>query len=169
MASAKQDASTSSRGSKVGRPSKFDKRYVDQVFNLALLGLTEAEMADVLGVAKQTLHNWRKAHPEFLDAVNRGKTQADARVARSLYERACGYSHPETVITSYQGEVTKTRVTRHYPPDPGAGVNWLTNRQPSRWRRAPDPTTGDAEAPPPVKVIVQVTDARRRPDPDAEA
>jgi hypothetical protein len=31
---------------KVGRPSKFDPEYVEQARKLALLGATDAEMAD---------------------------------------------------------------------------------------------------------------------------
>lgn len=163
MASRKETSAVSP-GAKGGRPSKFDRRFVDQAFNLALLGLTEPEMAAVLGVTRQTLNNWRKSQPGFFDAITRGKTAADAKVARAMYERALGYSHPETVITSYQGVITKTRVTRHYPPDQAAAAQWLYNRQGTRWRRDPDPIDSGDEAPPPTKVVIEVKSARKRHD-----
>ncbi len=143
-----------------GRPTKFTRAYLEAIFDLALLGKTEPEMAEALGVTRQTLNNWRKTQPGFFDACTRGKEIADARVARSLYERALGYSHSEIVITTYQGEVTKTRVTKHYPPDTNAASLWLRNRQPARWRAQPDPADG-TDAPPPVSVTVKVEDGRR--------
>jgi len=151
-----------------GRPSVYQpKVHPEQARKLALLGCTDPEIANVLGVSLATIKNWKTAHPEFLAAVTRGKTAADADVAASLYERAMGYKHPEIVISAWQGTIIKTKVTRHYPPDTQAAFRWLTNRQPSRWRNQPDPAGGD-DAPPPVKVVVEVQDARKRPD-DAEA
>jgi hypothetical protein len=140
---------------KTGRPSKFDGR---------LLGLTNSEMAKVLGVATSTFALWIRDQQTLRDAIARGRDAADGKVARGLYERACGYSHPEVVITSYQGDIQKTRVTRHYPPDTQAASIWLRNRQPQRWRRDPDPADGTDDAPPPTKVVIEVKDARRRPE-----
>ena len=159
MAKTDADADAAAKG-KGGRPTKFDKRFVDQAFNLALLGLTEPEIAKVLGVTRQTLNNWRRTQPGFFDAIVRGKEPADAKVARSLFERANGYSHPEIVITSFQGEITKTRVTKHYPPDTNAASLWLRNRQPARWRAQPDPADG-TDVPLPISVTVKVEDGRR--------
>lgn len=143
---------------KMARPTKYKPAYAKQVYKLALLGLTEAEMADVLDVSKATLTTWKQVHPEFLASITRGRAPADAEVAAKLFERACGYSHPETVISSYQGEITKTRVMRHYPPDTQAATRWLYNRQPARWRPQPDETQAP-DAPTPVKVVVNVSDA----------
>jgi hypothetical protein len=44
-------------------------------------------------LVEPTLNAWKKAHPEFLKSMNRGKIIADAEVAEKLYHRACGYSH----------------------------------------------------------------------------
>jgi hypothetical protein len=146
-----------------GRPPKYDKRNAKQAYELALLGLTDDEMAPVFGVTVRTIARWKKDHPDFCHAVTRGKIPADAEVAAKLRERAIGYSHQETVITSYQGEITQTVVTRHYPPETAAASMWLHNRQPTRWRRDPDPTDAP-DAPTPVKVVVEVKDARRPAD-----
>ncbi|MGA0608845.1 terminase [Caldimonas sp. KR1-144] len=153
---------------KVGRPTKFKPDFLRQVYELALLGLTDEEMAPVIGVSVATFNTYKRQHPEFLESLTRGKVIADGQVAASLHHRARGYSHEEIVITSYQGEITKTRVTRHYPPDTQAAGIWLWNRQPTRWRRQPDSTDGNDDAPPPVKVVVEVKSARRRSD-DADA
>lgn len=163
---ARAQAQPAQQKSKGGRPTKFDARLVKQARELALLGLTDAEMAKVFDVATSTFKEWKAAHPTFARALIDGKTIADAQVAASLHHRAIGYSHPETVITAWQGAIIKTRVVRHYPPDTHAALKWLHNRRPTLWRAQPDPITDD-DLPPPVKVVVEVKDARKRPD-DAE-
>jgi hypothetical protein len=45
-----------------------------------------------------------------------------------------GYSHPEVHVSNYQGEITLTPLTKHYPPDTQAASLWLRNRQPQKWR-----------------------------------
>lgn len=160
---AKAQAEPAQQKSKGGRPTKFDAKLVKQARELALLGLTDAEIARVFDVATSTFKEWKAAHPAFARALIDGKTIADAQVAASLHHRAIGYSHPETVINAWQGTVIKTRVIRHYPPDTQAALKWLHNRRPSLWRTQPEPTDED-EAPPPVKVTVQVVSARKRPD-----
>lgn len=72
-----------------GAPSKYDPElHPDQAFKFALLGLTERQIAGVLGISEVTLNTWKKAHPEFAEALHKGKEPADAEVAHSLYERA---------------------------------------------------------------------------------
>lgn len=100
----------------IGRPTKFDAKMLRQARELALLGLTDVEMAKVFEVTKSTWNLWKLRHPEFAAALRDGKVLADAKVAASLHHRAIGYSHPEVVINSYQGAIIKTRVTKHYPP-----------------------------------------------------
>jgi transcriptional regulator with XRE-family HTH domain len=117
-----------------GAPTKYDQRYLHQGYKLALLGLTDAEIADVIGVTESTLNNWKQAHPEFLESLNRGKVDADADIAVSLYERAKGYSHPEEKIFCYEGEPIRVETTKHYPPDTNAASIWLYNRQRNLWK-----------------------------------
>lgn len=146
-----------------GRPTKYDPLYAERVFKLCLLGATEQEIAEVFGTTRQTIDAWKKAHPAFLDAITRGKIDADAEVARSLYHRALGYSHPAVRILQYDGVPIEVPYTEHYPPDTNAAGLWLRNRQPAKWRDKPTPD-GEGDAPPPVKIEVSVHDARVRHD-----
>lgn len=97
-------------------------------------GFTDAELADFFGVSVVTLANWKAQFPAFLSALKIGKEDADQRVERSLYQRACGYSHPDVVVTNYQGQVTLTPITKVYPPDTTSCIFWLKNRKPEEWR-----------------------------------
>lgn len=45
-----------------------------------------------------------------------------------------GYSHPETHVSNYMGDITKTELIKHYPSDTVAAFIWLKNRQPEKWR-----------------------------------
>lgn len=52
-----------------GRPSKYDPVFCDKVRELGSLGNSKFQIARDLGVTLQTMINWQKAHPEFLEAV----------------------------------------------------------------------------------------------------
>jgi len=160
MASRKAPA-TPKRGR--GRPTKFSEERCEQARKLCLLGLIDKELAEVFGVTEKTLNNWKRAHPEFLQAIARGKVHADANVAASLYERACGYSHPDVHVSNFQGSITITPLTKYYPPDTQAGSIWLNNRRPDKWKREPEPINPNAKAIP-ASVTVEIVDASR---PDA--
>jgi len=101
---------------------------VERVYKFALYGLKDAEMAFALGVAIQTFDMWKIKYPEFKAAVLRGRMNADCEVASALYHKACGYSHPDTIVQIYKGKTIKIPVTKHYPPDTGAAIFWLKNR-----------------------------------------
>jgi hypothetical protein len=123
-----------------GRPTLYKPEYDTIAERMALLGATDVQLSDAFGVSEQTLNAWKLAHPNFLESLKRGKDEADAKVARSLYERALGYSHPsEKVVTVALGanqgsEVVKVPITEHYPPDTTAAIFWLKNRQKAHWR-----------------------------------
>lgn len=117
-----------------GRPTNYKKEYDEQAYKLCLLGATDKEMADFFNVKEQTINNWKKNHPSFFESIKRGKIVADANVAKSLYNRALGYSHPEDKIFNDNGEPLIVPTVKHYPPDPTAAIFWLKNRKPAEWR-----------------------------------
>lgn len=117
-----------------GRPTIYRPQYADQARNYCLLGATDAQMAEFFEVSERTINRWKAAHPEFSEALRRGKSEADALVAESLYKRATGCSHPDTHVSNHQGEITLTPITKHYPPDVQAATFWLKNRQPTLWK-----------------------------------
>lgn len=123
-----------------GRPSKYKPEFVEQARKMcALLGATDRELAEFFEVSEATLNTWKIEHPEFLEALKSGKESADARVEKSLYQRAIGYSHPEDDIRTVaigdgMSEITITPTVKHYPPDTTACIFWLKNRRKDQWR-----------------------------------
>ena len=118
----------------VGRPSKIEGVNLSLVKHYTAEGYTDKQLAKIFSVTEQTINNWKKDYPEFLESLKSGKLLADSKVEASLFQRACGYSHPEVHITNYQGKITQTAVIKHYPPDPTAMIFWLKNRKPEEWR-----------------------------------
>lgn len=127
-----------------GRPSAYREEYAEQAYKICLLwGGTDKELANYFGVGVSTITNWKKAHPEFMDCLTAGKDAADANVAASLYQRACGYSHPDTHVAVINGKVVTTPLVKHHPPDTKAAMHWLHNRQPTHWRNRVELTGTD--------------------------
>jgi hypothetical protein len=146
---------------KVGRKSKYLPEFAEKAYKLCLLSAKDSEIADFFEIPEQTLNQWKRAHPEFREALARGKIAADANVAKSLYKRACGYSHPDVVISTYRGEVTITPITRHYPPDTQAASLWLRNRHKDKWRDSTNmEVTGAGGGPILLEQITMVAMAR---------
>lgn len=118
-----------------GRPSKFDE-YKERILTAAQLGAVDTQMAELIGVTRQTLDNWKESHPDFFAALKDHKTMIDKNVERSLYQRATGYSHPAVKIyaDANTGEEKIVPYTEHYPPDTTACIFWLKNRDRENWR-----------------------------------
>ena len=123
-----------------GRPTLYHPEETPRIARKIMgEGKTLGDLAEVLGVHRSTMDEWRINHPEFSAMIELGRIDADDRVERALYERAVGYEHPEEkLLTVSQGAglpsvVERHKVTAHYPPDPTALKFWLTNRRRGRW------------------------------------
>jgi hypothetical protein len=93
---------------KIKRSSRPEEINLKQVEVIASLGLTDEEIAVILGISRRTLNYWKKA-PPFLHSLKRGKLKADFQITKSLYEKAKA------------GDTT-------------AMIFWLKNRRPDLWR-----------------------------------
>lgn len=118
----------------VGRPTKYKEEYNVQVEKLCKLGATDKEIADFFNIVESTLNEWKIEYPEFSESIKKGKIEADANVASSLYHRAIGYHHDDIDIRVVDKEIVETPLVKYYPPDSTAGIFWLKNRRPKEWR-----------------------------------
>lgn len=117
-----------------GRPTDYKPEYAEQSAKLCALGATDYELADFFKVDTRTIHRWKHAHEEFCHSLIAGKENADARVERSLYNRAVGYTFESEKVFQFQGVIVRAPTVEHVPPDPSAAKLWLTNRKPEEWR-----------------------------------
>lgn len=122
------------------KTADYDSTFHDEeVYRLALLGKTVKEIAVVFGHSQSTINRWFKQYPSFWEAVNRGRAYADAKVAEGLFKRATGFeidSEKHFVVSTgdFKQDVKVVQTKTYFPPDPGAAMNWLKNRQPDTWR-----------------------------------
>jgi hypothetical protein len=120
----------------MGRPSSYKPEYAAQAEKLCLLGATDQEIADFLGVNVATVYRWKHDHDDFCEALKTGKAFADERVERSLYQRAIGYEQEEVKIFMPGGADAPVYApfTAKIAPDVTAAIFWLKNRRSQQWR-----------------------------------
>lgn len=98
-------------------------------------GLTDEQIANNLGISKQTFYNYKSKYVDFFDALKKGKEVVDIEVENALLKRALGYKYDEvTIEESDDGSVRTKTVTKEVIPDTTAQIFWLKNRKPEQWR-----------------------------------
>lgn len=147
-------------------------------WSLALKGATDEEIAEAFHISVRTLHRWKKTHPELLTALEEGKDVADAKVKRSLYQRAVGYEAKEVTQIIEQDpatgtqRVSKTQVTtKHIVPDTMACMYWLNNRSKGEFSQRQEVTLGGSVRTSPMEKLTEDelrSLARLDEGPDAE-
>lgn len=117
----------------------YDPSFAARVRDMAMLGATDREMSQLLGIPLTRLKAWQEKYPDFASAWLDGKLQADIKVAGALFKRACGF----TVTTHKETKDGLFREETHYPPDVKACTFWLTNRRPDEWQNKIEHDIGD--------------------------
>lgn len=97
-------------------------------------GLTIKQIAENIGISRQTMYEWQRMFPDIADALKKSRELADILVENALFKRAVGYSYTETeTVTDAKG--VRTKVTeKKMAPDVGAQAFWLKNRRPAIWK-----------------------------------
>ena len=163
----------------MAQASAYNEKYhVDWAWSLALKGTTDEEIAEAFHISVRTLHRWKKTHPELLTALEEGKDVADAKVKRSLYQRAVGYEAKEVTQIIEQDpatgtqRVSKTQVTtKHIVPDTMACMYWLNNRSKGEFSQRQEVTLGGSVRTSPMEKLTEDelrSLARLDEEPDAE-
>jgi predicted transcriptional regulator len=121
---------------------------------MARRGMTDEQIAEKLGISKDTFYQYIKKYPDFSDSLKRGKSPVDVEVENALLKRALGYDYEETT-TEYssleksgkngdkananKGEWKVVKKTKKFiPPDVTAQIFWLKNRRPDLWKDRTD-------------------------------
>lgn len=109
-------------------------------------GLTDEQIANNLGIRRETLYAWKKSYPSIDEALRRGKAVIDTVVENALLNKAMGLKEKvkkpmklkETVFK--EGKKVSEREHVEYvdeevfvPPDTTAQIFWLKNRKPKEW------------------------------------
>ena len=114
---------------KLGRKRiNFNDDDIKEIERMAGLGISQAKIAEQLGVSWLTLHRNKKRSVKFDSALKRGRTNAVDAVASALFESATGQtSSNQTGTSSGSGSAAK-------PPNVAAQIFFLKNRDSDNWR-----------------------------------
>lgn len=105
-------------------------------------GLTEEQIAENMGICRDTLYEWKKQFSDISYALKRGKEVIDRQVENALLKRALGYEYEEVSEKFELGVLTERKVTKkQVVPDTTAQIFWLKNRKPADWRDKPEGET----------------------------
>jgi hypothetical protein len=124
----------------VGRPSKYLPIFAEQAKKLAMKGLIDKEIYDILGIAEINGIKWKKKYPEFDKALNEGKRNINQEVENKLIDLALGYEFDseQIVIVSDGSQIgshwERVPVKKRIEPNLGAIKEWSWNRNPNRWK-----------------------------------
>ena len=129
-------------------------------------GLTDEQIADNIGIRRETLYDWKKKYPHISNALKRGKDVVDIQVENALLNKAQGITKtlikPIKIktVTYENGKRVKEEEHIEYaeeevfvPPDTVAQIFWLKNRKPNTWKDKPVDNEGQQDNT--VRVILE--------------
>ena len=120
---------------KPGRKDKYltnVKPYLDKITEWCKAGASDGDIYKKLDVGSTKFYEYKKKHPELVEAMKKGRINANEAVENALFRLATGYKYTEEKIITgdkYQKEVFE----KHLPPNIAAIIFYLCNRMPERW------------------------------------
>jgi hypothetical protein len=118
-----------------GRTTSLKPEFIPIAKKMCEMGATDVDLAEAFSVHVRTVKRWRTQSQEFRHATRIGKDVACEVVARSLYERATGYTFDTEKVFNYQGEIVRAETREHVPPDTASMIFWLCNQDPDNWKQ----------------------------------
>lgn len=132
---------------KPGSPQHWKKDYCRQIFFLALAGLNEIQMANIIGISSAGFDKWKRTHPDFAEALKAGKIEAVGVASHALFQVGVGFEHeaikmfPKRVkeydengkVIRETTEIIKVPYIKKYPPNVRALEKFLAAKYPEVW------------------------------------
>lgn len=118
----------------------YDPEFVGIAIRLLSVGFQTNDLAYTLGVSDRTLRRWKKSHPEFKEAFNKGKEGLVAYIAGKAVQQALGYDYDEITerfTITENGKRVKTGdvvVHKRQKGDSALAMYLLSNLDPKNWR-----------------------------------
>lgn len=132
---------------KGGSKGKYDpKTFPLLAEGYARAGMIDIEICKKLRISQESFYKYQREHPEFSEAIKRGKAPVDFEVENALLKRAMGFEYEEKtteVEIGSDGQPKPARIKttkKMIAGDVGAQAFWLKNRKPETWRDKHDVT-----------------------------
>ena len=92
-----------------------------KVCDWARHGLSDAQLANNMGICTTTFYKWLRLYPEFTAAIKDARIQPNIEIENSMFELACGrvfVDEIRTLIDPDTGKVTRIeKVRKQIPPN----------------------------------------------------
>lgn len=98
-------------------------------------GLTNDQLANNMGICRDTFYKWLKASPTLKTRITHARNEVDFEIENILFKTATGFTYQEEAVTKDGDIVT---VTKFQPPNLEAQKFILTNRKNGKWRARQD-------------------------------
>jgi DNA-binding transcriptional ArsR family regulator len=114
--------------------TRYRKKYVPIILEMARKRCTDVEIARAIGVPKSTLSSWLKKYPELYAQLLEAKEAPIREVEGNFYRRANGYTIQVRRIKvdpsdpKHEKIQEITVVDKHFPPSVPAGMFILANK-----------------------------------------
>lgn len=129
---------------------EMEKR-LETITGWAKQGLTNEEMISQLGVSKVVFYKWMKTHPEFKEALYKGKFESNGEILAAAFRQATGYYQPVTepfkvkTVKNISEDPKKPRYEeveevidhnylKYFPPNQTMAIFMLKNRLPQYYK-----------------------------------
>lgn len=129
---------------------KYTEDLYTVVENLILAGNTQAQVAQVLGIAPNTFSQHIAKDQRLKTIVETSVKKIIGQITASVIKKALGYTE-YLEHKNAEGKVTKI-TTRSYPPDMLAASIYLNNRDPENWKAKREDDKGKGD-----KLVIHVT------------
>lgn len=120
------------------------KDRLEKIQEYARNGLTNKEIAGLVGIAESTFYAYLNQHPEFEAALVVPQLEADSQVISSIFRSAIGYEVIEEHIEYIPDKNAKKsgqpkiksvkKVKKWIKPNMLAAAMWIYNRRRSHWK-----------------------------------
>lgn len=143
-----------------GRKSKLTPEKIELAVKLREMGFSLKDIAKSLKIDESRLYykgtEWLELKNE-LNAIRAAQDiERNGKVENSLYKRATGQK-VKTVreVLARDGSIVKLTEVKEIPGDVKAQEIYLTNRDPQRWKAAPEETTAGGKVDNQIKIIFE--------------
>lgn len=109
---------------------------LEKVKELASKGLSDGQLAEMMGIAKSTFYSWIRRYPELTETIAKAREIVNDNVENALYQTAIGgtVQVEVTEVRNKKGELMRTITkTKHIPPNAMAAMCWLKHKLPDKW------------------------------------
>lgn len=110
---------------------------LDQIINWAAKGCNNTELANNMGINRDTLYEWIKKYPDISDAIKKGRKLSVQAIENKFFQTAFGgveevteIVEEKTIIDNKGNEhkvIDKKTTTRKLPPNVTAQIFYLKN------------------------------------------